>query len=96
MSTAKQGKFTNNIARELNLTPEKAELVACILNRTSKEVMIFASYADAVHHLSVDPIHTFAGHLGTMVERFGDEIQDYDVYVMGRVLDYGRRSKFSS
>jgi hypothetical protein len=44
----------------------------------------------------VDPIHTFAGHLGTMVERFGDEIQDYNVYVMGRVLDYGRRNKLGS
>jgi hypothetical protein len=86
--------FTENIAKELNLTPEKAELVACILNRTSKEILVFASYADAVHHLTVDPIHTFAGHLGTMVERFGDELQDYEIHIMGKVIDYGRRSKF--
>jgi hypothetical protein len=88
--------FRDNIAKELNLTPEKADLVACILNRTSKEIMVFASYADAVHHLSIDPIHTFAGHLSTMVERFEDELHDYEVFVMGRVLNYGRRSKFGS
>jgi hypothetical protein len=88
--------FVENIAKEMNLTTEKAELVACILNRTSKEILVFASYADAVHHLSVDPIHTFAGHLGTMVERFGDELQDYEVFIMGKVIDYGRSHKFGS